>query len=267
MILCYRFWFPCYLLETVTQFPASKGTKTVINFRFLWLPGNCDTGEGPDDVVKDFEVPPPPHPPQREIERDSVCDMRGGGVGGGGERPKGTHIGVCVWGGGCGCVCVCVCVRKRARVRKGEREHEEDRRRERYEYLCVCTCICIYICMYVYIYIYTWICIYIYMYIYVYICIHIYKYTYIYSYAYIYIHIPTYTYTHICIYTYIYINKRISTYGVATIGRLLKIIGLFWKTIEKEPYKRDYILQKRRMSLRSLLIYTYIHINKHISTD
>jgi len=39
-------------------------------------------------------------------------------------------------------------------------------------------------------------------------------------------------------------------YGVASISRLLKIIGLFCK----EPYKRDDILQKRPMFLGSLLI-------------
>ena len=39
-------------------------------------------------------------------------------------------------------------------------------------------------------------------------------------------------------------------YGVASTSRLLKIIGLF----AKEPYKRDDILQKRRIILRSLLI-------------
>ena len=39
-------------------------------------------------------------------------------------------------------------------------------------------------------------------------------------------------------------------YGVATISRLLKITGLF----TKEPYKRDDILQKRHLILRSLLI-------------
>jgi len=38
-------------------------------------------------------------------------------------------------------------------------------------------------------------------------------------------------------------------YGVATMSRLLKIIGLFCK----EPYKRDHILQKRPVILRSLL--------------
>jgi len=39
-------------------------------------------------------------------------------------------------------------------------------------------------------------------------------------------------------------------YGVATNSRLLQIIGLF----AKEPYKRDDILQKRPIILRSLLI-------------
>jgi len=41
-----------------------------------------------------------------------------------------------------------------------------------------------------------------------------------------------------------------NTYGVATISRLLKTMGFF----AKEPYKRDYILQKRPVILRSLLI-------------
>jgi len=39
-------------------------------------------------------------------------------------------------------------------------------------------------------------------------------------------------------------------YGVATISRLLEIISLF----AKEPYKRDYILQKRPVDLISLPI-------------
>jgi len=40
-------------------------------------------------------------------------------------------------------------------------------------------------------------------------------------------------------------------YGVATISKLFKIIVLFCK---KEPYKRDDILQKRHIIVRSLLI-------------
>jgi len=39
-------------------------------------------------------------------------------------------------------------------------------------------------------------------------------------------------------------------YAAAPISRLLKIIGLF----ANEPYKRDYILEKRPIILRSLLI-------------
>jgi len=39
-------------------------------------------------------------------------------------------------------------------------------------------------------------------------------------------------------------------YGVAMTSRLLKIIGLF----SKELYKRDYILQKRPIIFRSLLM-------------
>ena len=47
-------------------------------------------------------------------------------------------------------------------------------------------------------------------------------------------------------------------YGVAMISRLLKIIGLF----AKEPYKRDYVLQRRPMILRSLRIVAtpYFHL-------
>jgi len=60
--------------------------------------------------------------------------------------------------------------------------------------------------------------------------------------------------------SFIYVTWRIhmwhasltgdKTYGVATISRLIKIIGLFCRiklyvTFAKEPYKRDYILQKR----------------------
>jgi len=70
------------------------------------------------------------------------------------------------------------------------------------------------------------------------------------------------------------------TYGVATISRLPKNIGLFckralWKRLysaketsfAKEPYERDYILQKRPMFLRSLLIIaTPYHINEGFMT-
>jgi len=45
------------------------------------------------------------------------------------------------------------------------------------------------------------------------------------------------------------LQKLMQTYGVGKISRLLKI----WVSFAKEPYKRDYILQKRPMILRSLL--------------
>ena len=66
-------------------------------------------------------------------------------------------------------------------------------------------------------------------------------------------------------YLWIYIlcdtNMRLYPYGVAMISRLLKTIGLF----SNEPYKRDCILQKRPIILRSLLIvatpwYVYISV-------
>ena len=73
-------------------------------------------------------------------------------------------------------------------------------------------------------------------------------------------HIHIHVYTLICVYTYVYMcyySRRIFTgsiemymrYGVATMSRLLKIVSF-----AKEPYKRDDILQKRLIILRSLLI-------------
>jgi len=44
--------------------------------------------------------------------------------------------------------------------------------------------------------------------------------------------------------------QDLERHGVATISRLLKIIGLFCK----KPYTRDYFLQKRIIIFRSLLI-------------
>ena len=120
--------------------------------------------------------------------------------------------------------------------------------------------------------------------------IHIYiRIIYIYTYTYIYIHImyiitlmtlmthdslEKYMYyiyiyhTYVCIYIsycthsfswrylFVRVPSRIHTcdatcaYGVATMSRLLTMIGLFCK----RPYKRDYILQKKPIILRSLLI-------------
>ena len=51
-----------------------------------------------------------------------------------------------------------------------------------------------------------------------------------------------------CVYTFVYLF--ICRYGVASNSMLLNLVDLF----AKEPYKRDYILQKRPMILRSLLI-------------
>jgi len=54
-----------------------------------------------------------------------------------------------------------------------------------------------------------------------------------------------------------HVNVSCRTHDVASIGRLLKIIGLFCKrdlSFAKETYKRDDFLQKRPINLRSLLI-------------
>ena len=60
----------------------------------------------------------------------------------------------------------------------------------------------------------------------------------------------TYSYTSAHIRTHTHTHAHTTSYRVATISRLLKIIGLFCK----EPHKRDYILQKRRTIFRKLLI-------------
>ena len=95
-----------------------------------------------------------------------------------------------------------------------------------------------------------------------YMCIYRYIYIYIHSYIYTYIHIyhkHTYTYIHtnttyttymIADLTVWRLAYGIRTYGVATVNRLLKIEV----SSAKEPYIRDYILQKRPIILRSLLI-------------
>ena len=46
-------------------------------------------------------------------------------------------------------------------------------------------------------------------------------------------------------------NTSVDSFGVATISRLLKMIEV---SFAKEPYRRDDILQKRPIILRSLLI-------------
>jgi len=107
-----------------------------------------------------------------------------------------------------------------------------------------------------------------YIYTYIYIYIHIYVYTYIYAYICIYIHI----YLCICIYISIYIY--VWKYSVIKSGDSTSLYGMGWLRLvgslifqvsfAKEPYKRDYILQKRPMVLRSLLIvatpYVYMYL-------
>ena len=78
---------------------------------------------------------------------------------------------------------------------------------------------------------------------YIYIHIHIYTYVPVYIYVYAYVNISMYI-SHIYIYTHTHIprvmlNIAFGVFGLATISRLLKIIGLFFK---KEPYKRVNIL-------------------------
>ena len=69
-------------------------------------------------------------------------------------------------------------------------------------------------------------------------------------YAHAHIHTYTQTNTHTHTHIGICILWQMDRYGVASVGRLLKIIGSF----AKEPYKRDDILQKRPIILRHLLI-------------
>jgi len=122
---------------------------------------------------------------------------------------------------------------------------------------------CVYEYVHIYIYMYIHICIYIYIYVNMSICICIYMYIHIYMYRahelrkrlsmrrrYIYMYICIYVYIYInisiCICMYIYIHVCIeytnldrgfrcaeamhhSQHGVATMSRILKIIGLFCK--------------------------------------
>jgi len=70
--------------------------------------------------------------------------------------------------------------------------------------------VCIYVYIYIHIYIYTYICTHTYVHINIYICTYIYIHLYLYDVS---------KYIRICLHTY--------TYGVATISRLLRIMGLF----------------------------------------
>ena len=79
--------------------------------------------------------------------------------------------------------------------------------------------------------------------------------TYIYTYIYIYMYI------HICmhIYMHIYMIKMDLTYETSVTGMgWLRLVGSLKLQVSftKEPYKRDNVLQKRPIILRSLLIVT-----------
>jgi len=115
------------------------------------------------------------------------------------------------------------------------------------------------------------------MYVYIYICdltpMHIYTgictyvLTYIYVCVYMCIHIYVFTNTYVCIYIYIYIYIYIQdfhTLCVCVCIHALEYVCMGWLRLvgflkvkvffAKEPHKRDDILQKRPIILRSLLI-------------
>ena len=74
-------------------------------------------------------------------------------------------------------------------------------------------------------------------------------------------HIDQYIYKHTWYYM---ISYKHTWYGVATMSRLLKMIGFF----SKEPYQRNDILPKRPMILRSLRIVAtpYQHLNINLGS-
>ena len=114
-------------------------------------------------------------------------------------------------------------------------------------------------------------------------CIHTYQYMYTYQYVSNIQWIFTYTYTrHICVHTYQCMSDK-NTYGVATMSRLFKIIGLFRKRAlqkrgysakethySKEPTNRSHPIPICAFGnvLRSLLIvatpYQYKHVEMYV---
>jgi len=86
-------------------------------------------------------------------------------------------------------------------------------------------------------------------------------------------HAHTHIHTHAHAHTHTYIHEQTQTqtqtqthaytYGVFTISRLLKIIGLFCK----RPYKIEYILQQRPTILWSLLLVATPYTNVKIQTS
>ena len=95
--------------------------------------------------------------------------------------------------------------------------------------------------------------------------IHIYIYTYVHMYICTYVHMYIYTYIHICTYVHIYIYtyiQMVNGWGNSIhfwYMRWLRLVGSLKTEVSfaKEPYKRDYILQKRPIFRRSLLIHIY----------
>jgi len=88
-----------------------------------------------------------------------------------------------------------------------------------------------------------------------------YTYTCIYTYIYTCIHICIYT----CMYTYEYVQIHVP---MATSMGWLRLVGSLKLQVSfaKEPYKRDYVLQKRPIILRRLLIVAtpYLYLCKCI---
>jgi len=125
-------------------------------------------------------------------------------------------------------------------------------------------CIHVYICMHTHVFVYINTCIHIYIHMYTHIHIYMYIYIYVCKYAYTYLYICIY---HICGYTCIYIHKYtnipkhalfrpIRVYAYFFCMRWLRWVGSLKLQVSfaKEPYKRDHILHKRPIILRSLLI-------------
>jgi len=144
----------------------------------------------------------------------------------------------------------------------------------------ICVCVCIYI--YIYICIHTYMYIYKYVYMYIYISIHIYNYVYIWLYiGYIYIYSWCAHCEHwaenadgakvdFCLYCHIWTKHESCTYVVATISRLLKIIGLFCRisslllgSIAKETY--NFKKPTNRSHLIPPSTYEHLHIYMHVN--
>ena len=97
------------------------------------------------------------------------------------------------------------------------------------------------------------------LHIYIYVCIHVYIYMYIYLYICIHIYIHACTYVHIDMYTHVYMYTYKQKHFLednARDMRWLRVVGSLKVQVSfaKEPQKRDNILQKRPVILRSLLI-------------